>query len=87
MKTSRLKRVRREEQKRRQDKPLTVKQWKTIAAVCGGVLMIALCFFSVDLVRAKNYGLFYKVWKDYNPFENETRYYMGFWLLPKSVNI
>lgn len=29
------------------------------------------------------YGLFYKVWKDYDPFENETRYYMGFWLIPK----
>lgn len=29
------------------------------------------------------YGLFYKVWKDYDPFENETRYYMGFWFIPK----
>ena len=108
MKTSRLKRVRREEEKRNRDKPLTPKQWKIIAAVCGTVFAIALCFFSVDLVRAKKnnqppifcvpvieyengsedyYGLFYKVWKDYNPFEDETRYYMGFWLLPKSVNI
>ena len=29
------------------------------------------------------YGLFYKVWKDYDPFENKTRYYMGFWFIPK----
>ena len=33
------------------------------------------------------YGLFYKVWKDYNPFEDETRYYVGFWFIPKSINI
>lgn len=32
-------------------------------------------------------GLFYKVWKDYDPFEDETRYYMGFWFVPKSFNI
>ena len=108
MKTSRLKRVRREEKKRNNDKPLSPKQWKIIAAVCGAVLSVALAFFSVDLVRAKKNnqppifcvpvieyengsadycGLFYKVWKDNNPFEDETRYYMGFWFLPKSVNI
>lgn len=33
------------------------------------------------------YGLFYKVWRDYNPFEDETRYYVGFWFIPKSINI
>lgn len=33
------------------------------------------------------YGLFYKVWKDYNPFEDETRYYVGFWFVPKVFNI
>lgn len=33
------------------------------------------------------YGLFYKVWKDYDPFEGETRYYLGFWFVPKSFNI
>lgn len=33
------------------------------------------------------YGLFYKVWEDYDPFEDETRYYMGFWLIPKSFNL
>lgn len=32
-------------------------------------------------------GLFYKVWKDYNPFEDETRYYVGFWFVPKAFNI
>ena len=33
------------------------------------------------------YGLFYKVWKDYDPFDNETRYYVGFWFVPKNFNI
>lgn len=32
-------------------------------------------------------GLFYKVWKDYDPFDDETRYYVGFWFIPKSFNI
>lgn len=44
--------------------------------------------FCVPVIEYDNgstdyYGLFYKVWKDYDPFENETRYYMGFWLIPK----
>lgn len=33
------------------------------------------------------YGLFYKVWKDYDPFDDETRYYVGFWFIPKAFNI
>lgn len=33
------------------------------------------------------YGLFYKVWKDHDPFDNETRYYVGFWFIPKAFNI
>ncbi|MDE5577403.1 MAG: hypothetical protein K2J11_08455 [Oscillospiraceae bacterium] len=33
------------------------------------------------------YGLFYKVWKDYDPFEDETRYYVGFWFVPKNFSI
>ncbi len=33
------------------------------------------------------WGLLYKVWKDYDPFEDSTRYYVGFWLIPKNVNI
>ena len=33
------------------------------------------------------YGLFYKVWKDYDPFDDETRYYVGFWFIPKNINI
>lgn len=40
-----------------------------------------------DNGSADYYGLFYKVWRDYDPFENETRYYVGFWFIPKSVNI
>ncbi len=33
------------------------------------------------------YGLFYKVWKDHDPFENETRYYIGFWFIPKAFSL
>ncbi len=33
------------------------------------------------------YGLFYKVWKDHDPFENETKYYVGFWFIPKNFSI
>lgn len=32
-------------------------------------------------------GLFYKVWKDHDPFEDETRYYMGFWFVPKNIKL
>lgn len=32
-------------------------------------------------------GLFYKVWKDHDPFEDETRYYMGFWFIPKAFKL
>ena len=106
MKISRLKRVRREEQKR--NKTVSAKFRKITAAVCAAVLSLAVIFFTVDLIRAKKsclppvfcipvieyengsedyYGLFYKVWKDYDPFDDETRYYLGFWLLPKNFNI
>lgn len=48
--------------------------------------------FCVPVIEYDNgsvdyYGLFYKVWKDYNPFEDETRYYMGFWFIPKAFNL
>ena len=33
------------------------------------------------------YGLGYKVWEDKDPFDNVTHYYVGFWLLPKMINI
>ena len=106
MKSSRLKKARREEQQR--VKAISPRQWKAIAIVCGVVLSIAVILFSVDLLRAKQknlpprfcypvieyengsvdyYGLFYKVWKDYDPFDDETRYYVGFWFIPKNVNI
>ncbi len=106
MKTSRLKRVRREEKKRERVMPR--KQKKILGIICGSVISLAVIFFSVDLIRAKRYimpplfcvpvieyengsqdyyGLFYKVWEDRNSFEDETRYYLGFWLLPKNFNI
>ncbi|MCH5348095.1 MAG: hypothetical protein J1E40_02120 [Oscillospiraceae bacterium] len=48
--------------------------------------------FCVPVIEYDNgsvdyYGLFYKVWKDYDPFDDETRYYMGFWFIPKNINI
>ena len=48
--------------------------------------------FCVPIVEYSNgsvdyYGLFYKVWEDYDPFDRETRYYMGFWFVPKYFNI
>lgn len=48
--------------------------------------------FCVPVIEYDNgstdyYGLFYKVWEDYNPFEDETRYYMGFWFIPKAFNL
>lgn len=30
-----------------------------------------------------HYGLGYKVWEDYDPFDDTTDYYVGFWLIPK----
>ena len=106
MKSSRLKAVRKEEQKR--IKEISPRQWKVTVIVCGVILGIAVILFSADLLRAKQknlpplfcypvieyengsvdyYGLFYKVWKDYDPFDDETRYYVGFWFIPKNVNI
>lgn len=106
MKSSQLKRTRREERIR--NRQLSPKRLKAIGIVCGIILLMAGGMFSVDLLRAKHkglppifcipvieygngsvdyYGLFYKVWKDYDPFEDETRYYLGFWLIPKNFNI
>ena len=33
------------------------------------------------------YGLFYKVWMDYDPFEDKTEYYATFWLFPKAFSV
>ena len=48
--------------------------------------------FCIPMVKYSNgsvdyYGLFYKVWEDYDPFDKETHYYMGFWFVPKYFNI
>ncbi len=48
--------------------------------------------FCVPAIRYENgsedyYGLFYKVWKDFDPFENKTEYYMSFWFIPKNFSI
>ena len=48
--------------------------------------------FCVPVIKYENgsedyYGLFYKVWKDYDPFDRETEYYMGFWFIPKNFSI
>ncbi len=33
------------------------------------------------------YGLGYKVWEDYHPFDKTVNYYVGFWFIPKFINI
>ncbi len=33
------------------------------------------------------YGAGYKIWKDYHPADETTKYYMGFWFVPKFINI
>jgi hypothetical protein len=33
------------------------------------------------------YGLFYKVWMDYDPFYDETEYFATLWFLPKFWSI
>ena len=33
------------------------------------------------------YGLGYKVWEDFHPFDKTTRYYVCFWFIPKNVHI
>ena len=48
--------------------------------------------FCVPVIEYENgsvdhYGLFYKVWEDYDPFEETTNYYVGFWLVPKFWSI
>lgn len=48
--------------------------------------------FCVPVIEYSNgsvdyYGLFYKVWKDYDPFDDETHYYVGFWFIPKNFSI
>jgi hypothetical protein len=48
--------------------------------------------FCVPVIEYENgstdyYGLGYKVWKDYHPFDETTTYYVGFWLVPKFCSI
>ena len=44
-------------------------------------------FYYSDSQSVDYYGLGYKVWKDSDPFDNVTHYYVGFWFLPKIINI
>ena len=43
------------------------------------------CFTVIDYGNGikDHYGLGYKVWEDYDPFDQTTDYYVGFWLIPK----
>ncbi|MBQ8780778.1 MAG: hypothetical protein IJZ72_03810 [Oscillospiraceae bacterium] len=59
---------------------IRVKQYKLPPRFC--IPVIEYDNGSVDY-----YGLFYKVWKDYDPFEETTEYYVSFWLVPKFWNI
>lgn len=43
------------------------------------------CFTVIDYGNGSkdHYGLGYKVCEDYDPFDQTTDYYVGFWLIPK----
>ncbi len=48
--------------------------------------------FCVPIIEYDNgsvdyYGLGYKVWKDYHPFDKTVNYYVGFWFIPKFWSI
>ncbi len=43
--------------------------------------------YEYDNGSADYYGLFYKVWEDYDPFDDETEYFLTFWLFPKFWSI
>lgn len=49
--------------------------------------LFAIQVHAYDNGSADYYGLGYKVWKDYDSFDNETEYYLTFWLLPKFWSI
>ena len=49
-------------------------------------------FFCIPVYEYENgstdyYGIGYKIWKDYDSFDNETEYYITFWILPKFWHI
>lgn len=48
--------------------------------------------FCVPVIEYSNgsrdyYGLGYKVWEDYHPYDKTTQYYICFWFIPKSVHL
>ena len=48
--------------------------------------------FCIPVIQYDNgsvdyYGLGYKVWEDYHPFDRTVSYYVGFWFIPKFLNI
>ncbi|MGN0642310.1 MAG: hypothetical protein ACI4JJ_04120 [Huintestinicola sp.] len=40
-----------------------------------------------DGISADYYGAGYKIWLDYDPFEDTSEYYISFWVLPKALHI
>ncbi|MBQ8826552.1 MAG: hypothetical protein IJ007_05630 [Oscillospiraceae bacterium] len=59
---------------------IRAKQYKLPPLFCVPVI-------EYDNGSVDHYGLFYKVWEDYDPFEDTTDYYVGFWLVPKFWSI
>lgn len=48
--------------------------------------------FCIPVIKYDNgsidyYGLGYKVWKDYDPFDDKTEYFVTLWLFPKFWSI
>ena len=57
-----------------------VKQYKLPLLFCVPVI-------EYDNGSVDHYGLGYKVWEDYHPFDKTVEYYVGFWFIPKFVSI
>ena len=57
-----------------------VKQYKLPPLFCVPVI-------EYDNGSVDHYGLGYKVWEDYHPFDKTVEYYIGFWFIPKFVSI
>lgn len=49
--------------------------------------LFCICGMDYENGSREYYGLGYKVWEDYHPFDKTTKYYVGFWFIPKFCRI
>ncbi|MGN0552377.1 MAG: hypothetical protein ACI4I1_03265 [Oscillospiraceae bacterium] len=45
--------------------------------------VFCICIIDYENGSKDYYGLGYKVWEDYHPFDKTFDYHVGFWLIPK----